>query len=680
MPASTPSSAKLLNRPLAALALTATAAITVAACGGTKHTANPAQNAQTAPTVQTAETTRGAINCVPHTLNRSAVLPNANLSVSPLPGSYDASPQTQISLLGAPPKSISHVTAAGSISGQHPGQLEAYSQGDGASFVPNTAFRPGEVVTVAGQIAKPDTQGGAAAPTPFSYQFTVSTPDVIPHTPPGTPAAPKPGQVLAFKTRPDLHPPTLIVTKSAPNVSPGYVMASPYAGPGQGGPAIFDNHGNLVWFHPMPKGIQSTNLHVQTYLGHQVLVWWQGYIPPEGFGQGEDVIADHNYRVVAVVHAGNGYMSDLHDFQLGPNGTAYPTIFNPVKCDLRAAGGPKKAAVTDGVYQEIDVKTGLVRREWHSLDHVNLKDSHPKPGLASYLWPYDYFHINSLDIDPGHHILISSRSTWGVYDTDMIDGRILRRMGGANSDVKLGPGTTVAYQHDVRRLPDGLISIFDNGADPAVHPQSRGIIEKLDPGTHTLSLVRVVEHPQPLSAGSQGSFQVLPNGHAFLGWGPQPYFSEFSRSGQLLFDARLPSPDSSYRGYRFQWSGTPLTKPSVAVARLGSAVSVFASWNGATKVVKWRVLAGPRPTSLSPLTVAPRTGFESAIPVSTVQPWVAVQALDRFGRALATSSATRVPRVARTPTTRGTAVAQSRPASGSLVAAQPARTAGTTHR
>ena len=647
-------------------ALTALAAALVGlGCGGGGHR----HGAGSAPSTAGPAGPR----CVPSQLNRSAVLPGSNLSVSPLPGSLDASPGTQVSLLGASVGRLSGVTAVGSATGTHSGVLRGYSQHDGASFLPSTPFRAGETVTVSGQVRR------GSAQVPFSYQFTVSTPDPIPHVPPGRPPTGKPGQVSFFRTRPDLRPPTLTVTTRAAVLAPGYVLATPYAGPGQGGPVIFDDAGHVVWFHPMPPGIQATNLQVQRYRGHKVLTWWQGYIPPQGFGEGEDVIADHHYRTIAVVHAGNGYMSDLHDFQLGPNGTAFPTVFNPVRCDLRAAGGPRSAAVTDGVYQEIDVKTGLVRREWHSLDHVSLKDSHPKPTLASLLWPYDYFHINSIDIDPGNHLLLSSRSTWGVYDVDMTSGRVLRRLGGANSDVKLGPGTTVAYQHDVRLLPDGLITIFDNGADPTVHTQSRGVIEKLNARTSTVSLVRQFTHPRPLSAGSQGNFQVLPNGDAFLGWGPQPYFSEFNPSGQLVFDARLPATDSSYRGYRFQWNGTPDTRPAIAAQRgSGALVAVYASWNGATRVASWRVLAGPSRQKLAPVATALRTGFESEISALTRGTWVQVQALGPAGAVLGTSAQVRVAAPARQPTRR-TPAPRGRSSSSPLVADR-SQTANTNHQ
>src|SRR5262249_60288688 len=103
-----------------------------------------APRAQVASRKRPARRPPSAPRCVPGTLNRSAVLPGTSLAVSPLPGSYDASPRTQISLLGAPPGALSAVSARGSHSGWHPGRLRAFSQGDGASFVPSKPFRSGE--------------------------------------------------------------------------------------------------------------------------------------------------------------------------------------------------------------------------------------------------------------------------------------------------------------------------------------------------------------------------------------------------------------------------------------------------------------------------------------------------------------------------------------------------------
>ena len=99
----------------------------------------------------------------------------------------------------------------------------------------------------------------------------------------------------------------IVVTARSPQSAPGYIFATPYTGPGPSGPMIFDETGNLVWFHPLPAGTEATNLQVQQLQGRPVLTWWQGYIPPQGFGQGEEVIADGSYHVIGRVRAGNGY-------------------------------------------------------------------------------------------------------------------------------------------------------------------------------------------------------------------------------------------------------------------------------------------------------------------------------------------------------------------------------------
>ena len=110
----------------------------------------------------------------------------------------------------------------------------------------------------------------------------------------------------------------------------------------------------------------------------------------------------------------------------------------------------------------------------------------------------------------------------------------------------------------------------------------------------TATLLSSFSHPTPpLVAASQGDTEPLSNGNLFVGWGQEPYFSEFEPGGRLLFDAHLPAGYQSYTAFRFQWSGTPTQPPSIAVraARTGSA-SVYMSWNGATAVTAWRLLGG----------------------------------------------------------------------------------------
>ena len=577
--------------------------------------------------------------CTPSTLNHSAVLPGTPLAVSPLPDSYYASAYTQISLLGAAKGNLSDVRASGSETGSHPGRLHGYSQGDGASFVPSRPFRAGETVTVRGKLKT------GSKTQPFAYHFTVATQDTLKYVPPAHQAAAHPGEAQRFYSAPSLVAPVLDVTVHSPLSAPGDIFTAPDAGLGPSGPTIFDEAGNLVWFDSLPSGVESTNLQVQQYDGKPVLTWWQGYIPPQGFGEGEEMIYNSSYRRIGSVHAGNGYKADLHDFKLTGDGTALLTVFDPIRCNLSAEGGPSGGAVTDGIFQEVDLRTGLVRREWDSLDHVPLGDSYSTATDTSTEWPFDYFHINSIDQQAGRSsiggtTLISARNTWALYELNTLTGQVLARIGGKSSTVKLGSGAATAFQHDATVQPNGTITVFDNGAVPVVHPQSRALVLSIDPQTNTDTVLAQYEHPSALSSYSQGDVQALPNGDMFVGWGAEPYFSEFNSSGQLLFDAHLHGAYQTYRAYRFPWTGTPGSPPSIA-ANTGAGgkgpVTVYASWNGDTLTAAWRVLAGPSAKQLAPVGGAQRAGFETAISTPGPEPYVAVQALNSAGAVIGTS-------------------------------------------
>jgi hypothetical protein len=158
--------------------------------------------------------------------------------------------------------------------------------------------------------------------------------------------------------------------------------------------------------------------------------------------------------------------------------------------------------------------------------------------------------------------------------------------------------------------------------------------------THSAKLTRVYTHPSALMADSQGNSQVLSDESVVVGWGAVPSISEFAKSGALLFDAHLPPGMSSYRSFRFPWHGYPLTTPALSARLLstGDTTAVFASWNGATDVASWRVLAGTDPASLKPQASMPDSGFESSLTLPEAFKYAAVQALGSAGQLLGTSA------------------------------------------
>src|SRR5215218_610480 len=443
-----------------------------------------------------------------------------------------------------------------------------------------------------------------------------------------------PKGVWAFRSRPDLSPAAVEVTMRAQGTSPGYILIALKEGAGEHGPMIVDDLGQLVWYS---KYRSARDFKVQRYRGRPVLSWWEGRVLA-GHGVGEYVIFDDSYREINRVLAGNGYWGDLHEFLITPQGTALLTAYNPVPADLSAVGGPKYGAVWDGIAQEVDIETGRVLFEWHSLKHVGIEESYLEPP-SDPDYPYDYFHINSIDVDHDGNLLISARNTWSVYKVERKSGEVLWRLGGKNSDFEMGPGTQSAFQHDACRQRDGIISIFDNGAHPQVHEESRGILVELDEQKMGAKLVREYTFPEKLISTSQGSMQILPNSNVLIGWGSQPFITEFSHDGQLLLDAHFPPDGESYRAFCFPWSGHPIEDPAVALEQLSAEkVKLHASWNGATEVESWEVLAGPRPGRLESAGAVPRDGFETAMLVQSSHSYFAVRAKEHSGRVLGTSA------------------------------------------
>ena len=574
-----------------------------------------------------------ALACLPGGGEYSAALAGTSVDVSPQPSSDTAAPDTQISFLGVPADEIRDVSVEGSSSGRHDGRLRAYSQGDGASFLPEKPFQPGERVRVHAAI-------GARAKT-VSFGFRVDAPfstATVPEFP--NPAA-APTDYQAFETLPGVQAPVLSVTVPDRDPAAGDILTTNGPGPGQYGPLIYTPQGRLVWFHRLPRGVSAEDLNVQSYAGQRDLTFWQGRVLSLGFGQGEDLVLNSSYQTVARVGGGNGLHADLHDFQIAPHGIAYITAFNPIRCDLSSAGGERDGAILDTAIQEIDMRTGLVRWEWHSLDHVKAAESETSPPKGT---PWDWFHINSIDLQGDGDIFISARSTWAGYEIERATGKILWRLGGTNSSFKMGPGTKTAWQHDGRILANGEITLFDDGSNPPVHPESRAVRIVLDFKKHEAHLGSSYTHPSPLLAASQGNMQTLADGNTLVDYGGVPQISEYAADGALLFDAALPYDMSTYRAFRFPWRGHPFSPPALLASlnNTGEETIVHMSWNGATEVASWRVLAGPSGKSLKTRASAPASSFESSTILPQKYAYVAVQALGPDGRLLASSKPARV--------------------------------------
>lgn len=235
-----------------------------------------------------------------------------------------------------------------------------------------------------------------------------------------------------------------------------------------------------------------------------------------------------------------------------------------------------------------------------------------------------------MDKDDEGHYLLSARNVAAVFKINGTSGEVIWQLGGfhGGSSFDIPEEDRFAFQHHARfrgRSASGhleYISLFDNGAHSApikTYPHSRARIFELNHNKGTARAIKTFDAPDGLSARTQGSVQILPNGNVFVNWGQAGAVTEYNADGKVLFHSYLDSaPQSclvqSYRGFRSNWTGTPSEEPVIIALQGegGSGVDVFVSWNGDTETQSWRFF-GRRPTQSQDQLIAEvrRDGFET---------------------------------------------------------------------
>jgi hypothetical protein len=462
----------------------------------------------------------------------------------------------------------------------------------------------------------------------------------------GSAGASSTGGAYSFVSAPRLHPPKLEVLERHAGLTPGDFLVTnvgiePASGTqavGESGPMVLDGDARPIWFRNVPRdrGI-VLDFDQETYLGQPVLMWVQGRTL---------VVVNRHYRRIATLQARAPWFIDGHEAEI-VGGDVWVTVARYVPDqDLTAHGGPRRGTVLDCAAQEYQLSTGRLLRTWDVLNpggNPRVPLSASKQPVTGSLW--DPYHLNTIQPLPGGDLLASMRNTWSVYLISPASGRIMWTLGGKQSSFTLGPGAQFAWQHDARLTSPGQggvgahvqLTLFNDdccaawsGGQPSqLEGPSEGMVLDLDTLTGTATLGGAYLLGAPGTSRFLGSMELLPGGNALVGWGSLPYFSEYSPAGQKLLSVKLPGADKSYRAlFTSTWVGTPYYPPSGAVrGRI-----VYASWNGATQVASWEVLAGG-----AVLASARRTGFETAIRLPRSYRAYMVRALNARGKALGTS-------------------------------------------
>jgi hypothetical protein len=456
---------------------------------------------------------------------------------------------------------------------------------------------------------------------------------------------------FSFVSAPRLHPPKLKTTMrtKTSQLAPGFFLVANFKNVGQNvpmvgqaGPLMLDHNLQPVWFQPIGVNALAANLRTQTLSdGQPGLSWWEGKITKTGQPEtGKVVVVDQHYHKVGSVTGKKGWIISLHDaVVIGDK--ILVTAYEVEKKNLSKFHGARNGRLLDCAVQTYSLKTGALLSSWDAAEHIPLRESQQRAPKSA-KEPWDAYHLNSIfPVGDGSQVIVSMRNTWAGYLVDLTSEKIAWTLGGKDSTFRIPKPAQFHWQHDIQIQSGNIVSVFDDnccGMTPSgefLNPNgpARGLVLRLNMSSHTASKVSQYKKGRKFYVAFLGNTDLLPNGNVTIGWGSNPFFSEFSRSGKLLFDAAWPTPDQSYRAYTEPWVGEPTTKPSIAL-RKGI---VYASWNGATEVVRWRVLAGNSASSLKPVATKAKSGFETTFKPRHSAKAYEVEALDAQGKVLGTS-------------------------------------------
>lgn len=532
--------------------------------------------------------------------------------LSPLPGSELINPQTSIAFRPGEPLVADSVTPDlftvwGTLSGNHPGATVLSDDKRTVVFKPAAPFALGERVEVqigAGLVTVLGRQIGAQ-----SFDFVIAThpspqvPAALYSTPDESQAAEKAAADATaavtntqFLTLPADYP---VMTVTVPDTATtnDYLFITPFPAAGALGTyaLILDGTGQPVYYQRLSN--LAFDLRRQA---NGLLTYVQA---------GTFYVMDNTYTVIDTYQAGNGYTADVHEFRLLPNGNALFMIYDPQIIDMSQviSGGVPNATVLGLVIQEMDSSKNVVF-QWRSWDHFLITDT--QASLTTAL--VDYVHGNAIELDQDGNYLVSSRHLSEITKINRQTGDIIWRMGGNRNEFTFvnDAAPYFHFQHDVRRLPNGHVTLFDNRTQ-LVPNYSRVAEYTLDEVNKVATLVWEYRDTPDVYALAMGSAQRQPNGNTTISWGTGGRVTEVRPDGTKTLEVLLGAPYWTYRAARSAWHGYPTTDPTLVIRTDTQSTTLAYSWNGATDVVFYRVFGGssPQPTTL--IDAQAKVGFET---------------------------------------------------------------------
>ncbi|MCL5995571.1 MAG: aryl-sulfate sulfotransferase [Chloroflexi bacterium] len=548
----------------------------------------------------------------------------------------------------------------GARSGPHKGMAVLSDDQRTIIFTPLTPFTPGESMSARFEGGALGTAGKQYDSVEFTFDIApglVATTSATAESAPGsieaaTPAAGTTSQAKPPTPRPLLAPtrryasvpvplPLITVTNHISTSADNYIFVNTATtNTVNSYLMILDNRGELVYYKELPTGQSYTDFKKQP---NGLLTYFDGALTEIGGGNGIYRVLDSSYNLVDGYHAGNGYRADSHDILLLPNDHALLMIYHEESMDMTAHGGKPDAKFTDYVVQELDRSRNVVF-QWRASEYLTYTETYADLTGAN----VDPYHGNSIEVLPDGNFLISLRHFSQIIKLNRQTGDIIWRMGGRYNDFTFANDDGFSYQHDARWLPNGRMTVFDNGNQRSP-PFSRAVEYEVDETNMIVTRTWQYSHDPSIYGAYMGNAQRLPDDNTWIGWGgPRPIASEVTPDGKLAQDIEIGTPGQLvYRWFKLPWKGDPETTPALVAKTEGMTTTLYYSWNGATEVASYRIEAGKTKDDFELIKTQVRQGFETSTALSDNQMtacYYRVTALDKAGQDMRSSNIVRLPR------------------------------------
>jgi hypothetical protein len=356
---------------------------------------------------------------------------------------------------------------------------------------------------------------------------------------------------------------------------------------------ILDSSGHLVYFKPFSQGPFPFAIVEFKILPNGQMCYYR---------KGKFFLMDSTFTVVDSVYVRNGYLADSHDLQVLPNGNYLLLAEETVTMDLQAypyfngngSPGSAAASVTCGIIQEQDPSKTVVF-EWHAKDHFSFD------GVDQF-WlnlpnKVDWTHFNALEVDDDNNLLVCSRHFNEITKINRSNGSVMWRFGGKYNQFTYTGDTLPFYgQHDIRRISNGNITLFDNGNHFSPHP-ARAVEYELDEVSKTAKLVWQYAHDTTYSSIAMGNVERLYNGSTLVNYGYKSSddnicFDVVDSSRNTLFKIAFDDTLYSYRTYHYRSLPFKISRPHINC--FDSAGSKYLSAPAGHSSYKWNTGASSR--------------------------------------------------------------------------------------